>query len=83
MKVNATKTKVAKQMKNPFLGITYYKELKGLKCEPTGASKKRLYEKHKLVWVRKRAIAGLLENEFKRINSIIRGWIYSHRVGSI
>lgn len=83
LKVNAKKTKVVRPMKSNFLGITYYRDSEGWKCRPTEASKNRLYEKCKLVLIRKRAVARSLEDTFKRINSIVRGWINYHRIGSI
>lgn len=83
LKVNAKKTKVVRPSKSIFLGITYYKDSEGWKCRPTEGSKKKLYEKCKTVLIRKRAIARSLEDTFKMINSIVRGWINYHKIGSI
>lgn len=83
LKVNVKKTKVVRPTKSNFLGIAYYKDSEGWKCRPTEISKKRLYEKCKLILVRKRAVARTLEETFKMINAVVRGWINYHRIGSI
>lgn len=83
LKGNTKKTKVVRPGRSIFLGITYYKDSKGWKCRPTEYSKKKLYEKCKLILVRKRAVARTLEETFKLINAVVRGWINYHRIGSI
>lgn len=83
LKVNTKKTKVVRPSQSQFLGITYYKNMDTWKCRPMKISKQRLYKKCKNVLVRKRAVARTLEETFKRINVIVRGWINYHKIGRI
>lgn len=83
LKVSATKTKVVRPTKGQFLGFTFYKNGENWKCIPTKDRKKRLYEKIKVVLLRRHAVARPLSTTFTKVNQIVRGWINYFKVGSI
>ena len=83
LKVSATKTKVVRPNNSEYLGFGFWKNAKGWQCKPLQSRKQRLYDKCKVVLVRKRAVARPLGMTIKKINSIVQGWINYYRIGSM
>lgn len=81
LKVNAAKSKVCRPKRSKYLGFTFLKHDGQWKVKPTSKSKARLYEKIREYLKRNRAIARTLSETFKKVNSIVRGWINYYRVG--
>lgn len=83
LKVSATKTKIVRPMNSNFLGFTFWKNEKGWQCKPGKDRKKKLYEKAKLILVRKKAVSRPLKETFTKLNQLITGWINYFRIGSM
>ena len=81
LKVNATKTKVVRPNKSIFLGFTFLHYKEQWRCKPADDRKKRLYDKLKVVFLRKRAVACTLADTITKVNQILRGWINYFRIG--
>lgn len=81
LKVNATKTKVVRPSKSIFLGFTFLRYKGQWRCKPADDRKKRLYDKLKVVLLRKRAVARTLADTIMKVNQILRGWINYFRIG--
>ena len=81
LKVNATKTKVVRPNKSIFLGFTFLRSKGQWRCKPADDRKKRLYDKLKVVLLRKRAVACTLADTITKVNQILRGWINYFRIG--
>lgn len=75
LKVSATKTKVVRPGDNDFLGFTFWKGGPKWQCRPSKDRKQRLYNKVKIILRRKYAVSRPLSKTFKKINSLVRGWI--------
>lgn len=83
LKVSATKTKVVRPTNSNFLGFSYRKFSNGWICVPSKKSKKSLYEKCRLILIRKECIAQTNARTFTRVNQVVRGWINYYRIGSM
>ena len=83
LKVNATKTKVARPTGSNFLGFTFWKSTEGWKPRPLADRKAKLCRKVKEILCRKRAAALPLGYTFTRLNQVLRGWINYFRIGSM
>ena len=81
LKVSATKTKVVRPNDNDFLGFTFWKGSPKWQCVPSKDRRQRLYNKVKVILRRKYAIASPLSITFKKINSLVRGWINYFKIG--
>jgi len=81
LKVNATKSKVCRPTRSKYLGFTFLKHGGQWKVKPTSKSKARLYEKMREYLKRNRAVARPLSVTFKKVNSVVRGWINYYRIG--
>ena len=83
LKVSATKTKVVRPTRSTFLGFTFWKSKDGWKCRPADDRKKRLYDKTRVILLRRKAAARPIESTFMQLNWLIRGWINYYRIGSM
>ena len=83
LKVSATKTKVVRPTKSTFLGFTFWKSKDGWKCRPADDRKKRLYDKTRVILLRRKAAARPIKFTFMQLNWLIRGWINYYRIGSM
>lgn len=83
LKVSATKTKVVRPTRSTFLGFTFWKSKDGWKCRPADDRKKRLYDKTRVILLRRKAAARPIESTFIQLNWLIRGWINYYRIGSM
>lgn len=83
LRVSATKTKVVRPTKSTFLGFTFWKSKDGWKCRPADDRKKRLYDKTRVILLRRKAVARPIKTTFMQLNWLIRGWINYYRIGSM
>ena len=83
LKVSATKTKIVKPTDNNFLGFSFWRGGSKWQCRPSKDRKQRLYNKVKVILRRKYAIARPLSITFKKINSLVRGWINYFKIGNM
>ena len=81
LKVNATKTKVARPTRSKYLGFTFLKNGGKWKVKPTNEKKKALKAKLSQYLKRNKATARPLAVTIKRVNEIVRGWINYFRIG--
>lgn len=81
LKVNTTKTKVARPMRSKYLGFTFLKHGGEWKVKPTTEKKKKLKQKLSEYLKRNKAVARPLAVTIKRVNEIVRGWINYFRIG--
>lgn len=81
LKVNATKTKVARPTRSKYLGFTFLNNRGEWKVKPTTEKKKKLKQKLSEYLKRNQAIARPLAETIKRVNEIVRGWINYFRIG--
>ena len=83
LKVNMTKTRIARPTKLKYLGFTFYKDsnAKEWKCKPHGDSVASL--KRKLKRLTSRRMPGAIADKIKKINQVIRGWINYYALGSM
>lgn len=81
LKVNARKSRVCRPKRSKYLGFTFLKHDGQWKVKPTSNSKARLYEKMREYLKRNRSIARTLSVTFKKVNSVVRGWINYYRIG--
>lgn len=83
LKVSATKTKVVRPTKSNFLGFTFIKYSDKWKCKPMDIKIQNLYDKCKVILIRKRAVAIPTRTLFTKLNEVIRGWINYFRIGKM
>ena len=83
LKVIATKTKVVRPTKSPFLGFTFWKSTKGWECKPTDKAKEKLETKGKTLLLRRKATAKPMFYIFTKLNQIIRKWVNYYHIGSM
>lgn len=83
LKVNMTKTHVARPQKLKHLGFGFYKDSKAKewKCRPHQESVKRLKSRLKELTCRKKP--GTVTSKIAKINQVIRGWINYYALGSM
>lgn len=81
LKVNATKSKVARPMRSKYLGFTFLKNGGEWKVKPTSEKKAKLYQVMREYLKRRKAIARPLAVTIKRVNQIAMGWINYFRIG--
>lgn len=73
LKVNVTKSKIAKPNEIKYLGFGFYSDHGKIKPKPHLKSKEKFLKKLRLILKRKISIS--LEDRIKQLNYIIRGWI--------
>lgn len=83
LKVNATKSKVARPMRSKYLGFTFLKNGGEWKVKPTSEKKAKLYQVMREYLKRRKAIARPLAVTIKRVNQIAMGWINYFRIGKM
>ena len=83
LKVNMTKTRIARPMKVKYLGFGFYKDnkTKEWKCRPHKDSIERFKRKLKELTCRK--TPGRVTDKIKRINQVTKGWINYYALGSM
>lgn len=78
LKVNATKSKVARPREIKYLGFGFYKNKDGWRPRPHNKSIEKFKRKLKQLTARKDSIT--LEERIDKLNSLIRGWINYFRI---
>lgn len=81
LKVNASKTHIAKPNNLKYLGFTFYKSNDGWKAKPHNESFVKLFKKLKLLV--KRSWSVDLSYRIEKINQVLRGWINYYRKSSM
>jgi group II intron reverse transcriptase/maturase len=81
LKVNATKSKVARPMRSKYLGFTFLKNGGEWRVKPTNEKKANLYQVMREYLKRGKAVARPLSVTIRRVNEIVRGWINYFRIG--
>ena len=83
LKVNITKTHIARPMKVKYLGFGFYKDskTKEWKCRPHKDSIARFKRKLKELTCRK--MPGKVTDKIERINQVTRGWINYYSLSSM
>ena len=83
LKVNATKTKIARPSKLKYLGFGFYKDskTKECKCKPHKDSIQKFKRTLKRLTVRKYSMR--FDERVKKLNEVIRGWINYFALGSM
>lgn len=82
LKVNATKTKIARPMKLKYLGFGFYKTTaKEWKCRPHKESVEKFKRKLKNLTIRNQSMK--FSERVQRLNWVIRGWINYFAISSM
>ena len=83
LKVNMTKTHIARPMKLKYLGFGFYKDSKAneWKCRPHKDSVKKFKSRLKELTCRK--MPGTVTGKIAKINQVARGWINYYALGSM
>lgn len=81
LKVNATKTKVARPTRSKYLGFTFLKHSGKWNVKPTTKKKKKLKKRLSEYLKRGKAVTRPLAVAIKRVNEIVKGWINYFRIG--
>lgn len=83
LKVNMTKTHIARPQKLKYLGFGFYKDsrAKEWKCRPHQDSVKKFKSRLKELTCRK--IPGTVTSKIEKINQVTRGWINYYALGSM
>ena len=83
LKVNATKTRIARPSKLKYLGFGFYKDskTKEWKCRPHKDSIQKFKRTLKRLTVRKYSMK--FDERVKKLNEVIRGWINYFALGSM
>ena len=83
LKVNMTKTRIARPQKLKYLGFGFYKDSKAKewKCRPHQESVKKLKNRLKELTCRKKS--GTVTSKIVELNQVIRGWINYYALGSM
>ncbi len=83
LKVNMTKTHIARPQKVKYLGFGFYKDSKAKewKCRPHQDSVKKFKSRLKELTCRK--IPGTVTGKIEKINQVTRGWINYYALGSM
>ena len=83
LKVNMTKTRIARPQKLKYLGFGFYKDSKAneWKCRPHQDSVAKL--KRKLKELTCRNMPGTVTGKIAKINQVTRGWINYYALGSM
>ena len=83
LKVNATKSKVARPKDIKYLGFGFYKKTGQMKWRPKPHLKSIQKFKRKLKSITKRSYSTPLKVRIKRLNEVIRGWINYFRIADM
>ncbi|MDE7133189.1 MAG: group II intron reverse transcriptase/maturase [Lachnospiraceae bacterium] len=83
LKVNMTKTHIARPQKLKYLGFGFYKDsnAKEWKCRPHQDSVKKFKSRLKELTCRK--VPGTITSKIEKINQVTRGWINYYALGSM
>ncbi|MDR1800603.1 MAG: group II intron reverse transcriptase/maturase [Lachnospiraceae bacterium] len=83
LKVNVTKTQIARPLKLKYLGFGFYKDnkTKEWKCRPHQESVKKLKVRLKELTCRK--MPGTVTSKIGKINQVTRGWINYYALGAM
>ncbi len=81
LKVNASKTKVARPRRSKYLGFTFLKNGPEWTVKPTTEKKKALYQKIREYLKRGKATSRNIGVTILRVNQMVMGWINYFRIG--